>query len=144
MKIIFNNFQIYSLTNGKANVFVKCSDKEVINNVLVKKNFGEFVDEDYISKHNHLQRKNQRELQRAHSDSENFIDPMCIDHYIDENVMEVESPPRSMCTKRIKLSGPFSPLTSEPYGLSETVKYGTTSIDRYSVNSILLNNDPHV
>lgn len=116
----------------------------MINDILIEKKFGEFVEEDYISKHNHIQRLHQRETDAIFPNRENAIDPMYLDYYLDENIDEVESPPNTMCNKQIKLGGPFNPLINEAIGLTEAVKLGTTSIDRFSVNSILMENDPHV
>lgn len=137
--------QVYSFTNGKTKVFVKIVGSEGnLNDILVKKHFGEYVKEDFVSKANHIQRKSQREQNLEHSTNENFIDPIYLDYFFNKEIDIVEPPSASMCNKKIRLSGPYSPILSKVFALTEAIKHSTATIDRFSVNSILMDNDPQV
>lgn len=124
------------------NVFVRCSDSsDTINDVLIREHFGEFVEEDYISKYNHLMRKEQQD-NRINVD--NFIDPMIEDHFNEENGIEVEPPPIPKCRTKLKLKGPYSSLSIDMHGLTESTKIAKVVIDKHSINSVILENDPQV
>lgn len=138
-------FQVFSVTNGKANVFIRCPDEtESMNDILIQANYAEYIDEDYISNYNHLSRKSQFDFQAASGKIDNFVDPMTKDHLMEENVMHIDPPPAAMCKTKIKLKGPYSPLSIECYGLSKAARFTKTKIDRHSVNSVMLENDPQV
>lgn len=130
------------MTNGKVNAFVRCVNApDTINNALIHEHFGEFIEEDYISKYNHLMRK-------THQDNgtniDNLIDPMVENYFIEENGIEVEPPPIPKCRSKLKLKGPYSSLSINMYGLTEATKSAKVVIDKYSINSVLLENDPQV
>lgn len=138
-------FQVFSVTNGKANVFIRCPDEtESMNDILINANHAEYIDEDYISNYNHLSRKSQFDFQAASGKIDNFVDPMTKDHLMEENVIHIDPPPAAMCKTKIKLKGPYSPLSIECYGLSKAARFTKTKIDRHSVNSVMLENDPQV
>lgn len=135
---------MYSVTNGKANVFVRHLDtQQNFNDILIGEQFGEFVSEDYISNYNHLMRNSQRE-RSEYEHLDNNVDPMYQEYFIDENAMKVNPPPPSKCKQKLKLKGPYSSLSIEPHGLTDATKNGTVTIDRHSVNSVMLENDPQV
>lgn len=124
------------------NAFVRCVNaSETINDVLIRKHFGEFVEEDYISKYNHLMRKTQQD--NVVSD-DNFIDPMVKEYFNEENGIEVEEPPIPKCRSKLKLKGPYSSLSIDMYGLTEATRIAKVIIDKHSVNSVILENDPQV
>lgn len=130
------------MTNGKANVFVQCSDPNVkINDILIREQFGEFIEEDYLSNENHLIRKAQQE---SIHECDNYIDPMCKEYFLEENISEVDPPPLSRCQTKIKLRGPFSSLSIESCGLTEATRRGQITIDKHSINSVMLENNPQV
>lgn len=135
--------QIYSVTNGKANVFVCCPNtSNTINNKLICEHFGEFVEEDYISKYNHLIRKSRQD---DCTNDDNFIDPMVKDYFNDENgIDEVEPPPIPECKIKLKLKGPYSSLSVAMHGLTEATRIAKVAIDKHSINSVILENDPQV
>lgn len=131
------------MTNGKVNVFVRCVNaSETINDVLIREHFGEFVEEDYISNYNYLMRKTQHD--NGIDDDDNFIDPMVIDYFNEENGIEVEAPPVLKCRSKLKLKGPYSSLSIDMYGLTEATRIAKVVIDKHSVNSVILENDPQV
>lgn len=108
---------------------------------MIRENFGEFVEEDYISKYNHLLRKSQREnITKA----DNFIDPMVRDHFNDEIGIEVDPPPTLKCKQKLKLKGPYSSLSLNMHGLTEATRIAKVIVDKHSVNSVILENDPQV
>lgn len=115
-----------------------------MNDILVKQHFGEYVEEDFLSKTNHIHRKTQREQNLEHIENENFIDPMYLDYLFNKKIDIVTPPPPSMCNKKFILSGPYSPISSKVCAITEAVKHSTVNIDRFSVNSILMDNDPQV
>lgn len=69
---------------------------------------------------------------------------MYLDYLFNKKIDIVEPPPPSMCNKKYRLSGPYSPISSKVFALTEAIKNGTATIDRFSVNSILIDNDPQV
>lgn len=129
------------MTNGKVNVFARCVNaSETINNILIREHFGEYVEEDYISKYNHVMRKTQQD----NGITDNFIDPMVKDYFIENMVTEIEPPPIPDCRSKLKLKGPYSSLSIDVYGLTEATKSAKVVIDKHSINSVLLENDPQV
>lgn len=80
----------------------------------------------------------------SHMPTENFIDPMCEEYAKEEHIIDIQPPPIEMCKKRIKLKGPFSSLSVEPHGLTESTRNSKIYIDKHSVNSVMLENDPQV
>lgn len=144
-EFFFFSIQVYSVTNGKANVFIPWSDSsEAMNDILIREEYGEYIDEDYISNYNHLMRKSQLEFQMASQKFDNFVDPMCKEYLMEENTIEIDSPPAEMCKTKIKLKGPYSPLSIECHGLSMATRFSKVQIDKNSVNSVMLENDPQV
>ncbi|XP_055325146.1 probable ATP-dependent RNA helicase spindle-E isoform X2 [Sitodiplosis mosellana] len=136
--------EVYSVTNGKANVFVHVDSKENLNDMLIHEQFGEFVEEDYISNYNHLMRKSQMECQLTSQNFDNFLDPMCESYFLEESLSDIDPPTfeKMKNKKMIKLKGPYSSLSIEPIGLTEATRNAKVVIDRHSVNSVMLENDP--
>lgn len=110
----------------------------------MKNHFGEYVEEDFVSKTNHIHRNTHREQNLEHSKNENFIDPMYLDYLFNKEIDIVEPPTRSMCNKKFRLSGPYSPISSKVFAITDAIKHSTATIDRFSVNSVLMDNDPQV
>lgn len=54
-RILLSNFQIYSVVNGKVNVFISVNGINM-NNILIEKGFGEFCEENFLSKVSHFLR----------------------------------------------------------------------------------------
>lgn len=128
------------------NVFIRCpNSSDTINDVLIREHFGEFVEEDYISKYNHLLRRTQQDNNCINDDNnDNFIDPMVKDYFNEENGIEVEPPPVQKCRTKLKLKGPYSSLSIDMHGLTQATKIAKVVIDKHSVNSVILENDPQV
>lgn len=133
---------MYSVTNGKANVFVCCPNTpDRINDLLIREHFGEFVEEDYISNYNHLMRKSQQDDIK---NDDNLIDQWAIKYFNEQNGIDVEPPPIPKCKLKLKLSGPFSSLSIDMRGLTEATRIAKVVIDKHSINSVMLENDPQV
>lgn len=113
---------------------------------MIREHFGEFVEEDYISNYNHLIRKSQQDTHMISGKIDNYIDPMCKEYLMEEteNKITVEPPPYGKFKTKIRLKGPYSSLAIEPYGLTEATRNAKVVIDRHSVNSVMLENDPQV
>lgn len=137
---------MYSVTNGKSNVFVHLNTNENLNDILIREHFGEFIEEDYISNYNHLTRESQMECQLTSEKYDNYFDPMCESYFLEEWLSDIDPPPLEKIKNKtkIKLMGPFSSLSIEPIGLTEATRNAKVVIDRHSVNSIMLENDPQV
>lgn len=61
-----------------------------------------------------------------------------------EAALEVDAPSQEQCRQEIKLRGPFSPLETRVYVLTEAGSSKDASIDGHSVNSVLLDSNPQV
>lgn len=120
--------------------------KDNLNDILIREHFGEFVEEDYISNYNHVMRTTQLECQEANETFDNYLDPMCEIYLMEENMSDINAPPvyNMKSKKMLKLKGPYSSLSIEPLGLTEATRNATIVVDRHSVNSIMLENDPQV
>lgn len=133
------------MSNGKANVFIMCPDtQENINAILIRQQYAERIEEDYISNYNHLMRESQLESQMIQGNYDNFLDPMSKEYSTEEYYDEVEAPPFAKCKTKIKLKGPYSSLSIEPHGLTESTRNSSVIIDKHSVNSVILENNPQV
>lgn len=129
------------------NVFVRCPNApDQINDILIREHFGEFIEEDYISKYNHLMRKTQQDDNCLNDVdvNDNFIDPMVKDHFNEEDGIDVEPPPIPKCRLKLKLKGPYSSLSIDMHGLTEATRIAKVVIDKHSINSVILENDPQV
>lgn len=125
------------------NVFVKHPDtQENFNAILIQKQFGEFVEEDYISTYNHLMRSDYQLQQNSANEFNNIIDPMYNEYLTEEYAIEVEPPPIEQCQSKLILKGPYSSLSIETHGLTEATRIGNVMIDKNSVNSVMIENEP--
>lgn len=57
---------------------------------------------------------------------------------------EVEPPAHDMCSTKVVLKGPFSPLTASIYSTLKCNSHQKIRIDTLSVNSVMLDNCVHV
>lgn len=135
--------EIYSVTNDVVHVFIHSpvSDNN-LNEELKKLGFAEFAEESYASQTNHKERTKKQNNSGARS-HENPVESTYIKHLSHDSSTEVALPPRQECKKEIQLQGPFSPLEISVYPMTEACRVRTVTIDSLSVNSVLLDNDPH-
>lgn len=130
------------MTNGKVNVIIRRpNSSDTINDLMIREHFGEFAEEDYISKYNHSMRKSQ--LDNV-TNSDNFIDPMVGYHFNEQNCIEFDPPPTPNCREMLRLKGPYSPLSINMHGLTEATRNASVIVDKHSINSVILENDPQV
>lgn len=72
----------------------------------------------------------------------NDMDPELFEFLQKEAQPELEPPPIRLCRRTVELKGPHSPLETMVNAMIEEAKALPASIDRQSVNSVLLNNEP--
>lgn len=136
------------MANGKANVFVYCEgSSESLNDIFCQTPFAEHIDEDYLSKTNSRERWNNQNFrgfnQSVRVDSTLF--DLSTTQFLNETVGSDVVPPGPQLTdKTIKLNGPNSALEIKLLGISQATKNRMISIDRHSVNSVLLDDCPRV
>lgn len=148
-----------------------CDDrvKEIcINKILIDKSIAEHCEESYMSKvfihlffflkfidGNRFQFLNQiciltlqfehieREIARNEKHPKNYLTQGIIRHLQEEDVPVINPPTRSNGQMHtVELKGPFSPLEIGLFGLANNSS-GIAKIDPYSVNSVLLENEPN-
>lgn len=113
-----------------------------INELLIQQGYAEFSEEDYCSKESHYLRQDRQRLCDTIDLKENFFESSYIDFVSDNSSIEVEPPPSQMCSKEINLKGPLSPLEIKICSVTEIGKNRSVIIDRQSVNSVILENNP--
>lgn len=134
---------IYSVTNGVVSVFIHPIIAKVnLNDVLIKFGFAEFAEESYASQMNHNERIEKQNVQNSRS-RENNVESSYIKYLSHDSSTQVALPPRNIRTKEIRMQGPFSPLEIPVYSMAEACRMRSVKIDSLSVNSVVLDNDPH-
>lgn len=132
--------QIYSVLDGVAHVFVQKSDGKNINDSLVEEGFADFCEEDYRSKVDNAERR----YAETDSSRQNAFTSEITTFLEQDNMCEPDPPPPSKCTETLSLKGPLSPLVTPIFAMTSMGLGKTCKIDRLSVNSVLLNNNPQV
>lgn len=134
---------IYSVANGVVNVFIHSLVANVnLNDVLISFGFAEIAVESEASQTNHNERIEKQIVQTTRP-QENSVESSYIKYLTDLNSTQVALPPRHIRTKEIRLQGPFSPLEIPIYSMTEACRMRSVKIDALSVNSVILDNDPH-
>lgn len=134
---------IYSVANGVVNVYIHSLVANVnLNEVLIKFGFAELAEESYASQKNHNERIEKQNVQTTRP-QENSVESSYIKYLCHLNSTQVALPPRHIRTKEIRLQGPFSPLEIPIYSMTEACRMRSVKIDPLSVNSVVLDNDPH-
>lgn len=141
------------MVNEVAHVYLYVG-QENINKILIEKGFGNYCEENYLSKvkkyyylyvvnykqistifkANAAHRKARQILARTGITDETDFDAFCPL----EDAEDIEPPPKELCTETIRLSGPFSPIEINPYAVIISGSTKTVSIEPQSVNSVLL------
>lgn len=134
---------IYSVANGIVHVFIhSLVAKANLNDVLIKFGFAEFSQESYASQTNHNERIEKQNVHTSWS-RENNVESSYIKYLSHDSSTQLALPPRHICTKEIRLQGPFSPLEISVHSMTEACRMRTVKIDSHSVCSVILDNDPH-
>lgn len=134
--------EIYSLVDNVAAVLLHMRDG-LLNEKLVERQLARRADEDYMSRKDHDFRMRKQETKR-------YLQPSELQHINEEYLRfvqipeyeEIEPPPLQKCNLCIHIKGPFSPLETNLNSLIRIGLYKTVSIDRESVNAVLLDSDP--
>lgn len=82
--------------------------------------------------------RNSNAMQRT---SINYLDPGTLRYLREEDIPEIKPPSRPGMTE-MTLTGPFSPIEIQIYPLTNGGKSKTVEIDNYSVNAVMLENEP--
>lgn len=129
---------IYSVVNDTVSAIVTIQD-ENINDSVVDSQYGQYCEENFVSKMNHDER-----MRKEHTSPEYRYGPdIEFRNRIDRsNKPDFPAPGLELCRQKLTLVGPFSPLETEVHPLTRFAKQKTVQIDPNSVNSIVLNCEP--
>lgn len=142
----FFDFQIYSVENGIASVFIYVHDRTV-QAILIDEGIARIAEENFMSKVNHDLRVRTQSMKSNQFEDESHAvaDEMRVMMPFEE-LCEVEEPDMSKRHNTVTLKGPKSPLES---GIHSCL-YASHSqsrkvvIETQSVNSVLLETNPQV
>lgn len=127
--------KVYSVVEEIASVELWIEDV-CVNKELIDAGFAQEFEESYTKKHNHELRKGIQTSSGAP-----FGPEVEFASRFDTLTNYVQSPPENLCHERVSLIGPFSPLETRPLNILVHDNL-TESIDPFSVNSVLLYEDP--
>ncbi|XP_031628409.1 probable ATP-dependent RNA helicase spindle-E [Contarinia nasturtii] len=130
--------EIFSIVNGIVRVFLRANGVD-INKYLLDNNVAEHCEESYMSKFDHTE----RDIGRNDKKGRNYLTQGIVRYLQEEDVPTIKPPTRSdghMHT--IKIKGPYTPLDSVLYGLTDSAS-ASPNIDDQSVNHVLLENEPN-
>lgn len=136
--------QVFSCVNGIVRAIIRIDHTHAIENIneYLKENFyAEYCEESFASKQDHLERLS---VQRNPDPNDNTSMTLgVIQHLQNEELPVIAAPkPSQHQTHMEQITGPFSPLRIEVYGLSLNTM-ATIKIPRNSVNGVLLENEPN-
>lgn len=145
LKFKKNFFQIYSVENGVASVFIFVHDRTV-QEILIDEKYACTADENYMSKVDHELRERTQAMKSSHFEDEcEAIEAEMRIMMPFEEECEVMEPDISSRHLTVQLQGPRCPLESNIY---TCLHMGRTSkkvtIEQQSVNSVLLEANPQV
>ncbi|XP_055302653.1 probable ATP-dependent RNA helicase spindle-E [Sitodiplosis mosellana] len=131
--------EIYSVVNGTANVFIFANGTN-LNNILIDRyGYGEFSEENFLSKNNHWKRQHLQNLIAVEGQTEdtlNFAD--CDEYYPIANCSPIMPLEDRYYDRAVQLKGPKSPLESAVHSVLLHNGKRSVNIDAHSVNSVLL------
>lgn len=133
--------EIYSFWNGVASVTLHSTAGKTINQELIDRQFAQTCEESYPSKYDHTLRYKAQNF--SSKQTENAPPSQEILEYLKAFDREPIKPPEErFCTKTTILRGPVSPLETTIHATIRSAFTKTLSIERFSVNSVLLDTDP--
>lgn len=137
-KDILGSIEIYSFWNGVASVVLQSNKGKSINEKLSELQLAEACEESYPSKYDHALRYQTQNFP-DHQSNETYQE---IDEYLKEFEREpIKVPDEKLCTRNVVLRGPFSPLETTIHSTIRSLSTKTLAIERFSVNSVLLDTD---
>ena len=130
---------IYSVVNDVASVRLNVNGTKV-NAKLIQLGYGQFCDENYMSKINFDMRYQKQRIGRIdYGPDVEFAEK--IDN---SKTVQIKSPPMHLCYKKVYLKGPFTPLETSLHGFMHSTSSKQIVVDSTSVNSVVLDIDPQV
>lgn len=139
-------FQIYSVENGVASVFINVHDRTV-QDILIEEGFARTADENFMSKVDHDLRIRTQSTQSNHFEDEcDAVAEEMRKMMPFEEECDVKEPDMSKRHIAVTLKGPKSPLESNIYTCLHMAKSQSKKvmIEPNSVNSVLLEANPQV
>ncbi|KAI9579934.1 hypothetical protein GQX74_000722 [Glossina fuscipes] len=134
--------EVFSVVYGVANVIIKMQNG-TLNDLLVQKYFARKTEENYLSKTDHDLRLRRQALVDRFLTEDNRRENQEYVLSMQSNAEgDIEAPPRELCSKIIKLRGPYSPLETKIYSAIAAGTWKCVEIEKESVNSVLLDTDP--
>uniref|UniRef100_A0A1A9UTM0 Probable ATP-dependent RNA helicase spindle-E n=1 Tax=Glossina austeni TaxID=7395 RepID=A0A1A9UTM0_GLOAU len=134
--------EVFSVVYGVANVIIKMQNG-TLNDLLVQKYFARKTEENYLSKTDHDLRLRRQALVDRFLTQDNRRENREYVRSMQSNAEgDIEPPPRELCSKIIKLRGPYSPLETKIYSAIAAGTWKCVEIEKESVNSVLLDTDP--
>ncbi|KAH8417162.1 hypothetical protein KR222_005196 [Zaprionus bogoriensis] len=134
--------EIYSLVDNVVAVLLHMRDG-LLNEKLVERELARRADEDYMSRKDHDFRTRKQEMKRYLPPGEQqSINEEYLRFVQTPEDEDLEPPPLDKCNLCIRIRGPFSPLETNLNSLMRIGLYKMVTIDRESVNTVLLDSDP--
>uniref|UniRef100_A0A1I8QEN2 Probable ATP-dependent RNA helicase spindle-E n=1 Tax=Stomoxys calcitrans TaxID=35570 RepID=A0A1I8QEN2_STOCA len=134
--------EIFSVVDGISNVIIK-KDDSTINHILVEKGLARSADESFMSKTDHDFRiRKQSVANRFMDDDHSRQNEEYLRTIRPEIDMDSEPPPKELCTRSIRLRGPYSALEVNIFSAIRIGTWKSVQIDRESVNYVNLDSDP--
>lgn len=132
--------EIYSFWNGVASVKIQGKHGKTINEELIDLQLAEGCEESYPSKYDHVLRFKTQMFPDIFSEDDDPYQE--IEEYVKEfNRESIKPPPEELCSKIVTLRGPMSPLETTIHSSIRSLYSKILSIERLSVNSVLLDTD---
>ncbi|KAL9900670.1 putative ATP-dependent RNA helicase spindle-E isoform 1-T2 [Glossina fuscipes fuscipes] len=134
--------EVYSLIKGVANVIVKKEDSS-LNETLVEKGLARNSDENLMSKTDHdFRLRKQSVANRFLDDEHSRQNEDYLRSLHPELDVNIQPPPKQLCTRTLHLRGPFSPIETNIYSATSVGNCKAVQAERDSVNFMLIDPDP--
>ncbi|XP_017053534.1 probable ATP-dependent RNA helicase spindle-E [Drosophila ficusphila] len=135
--------EVYSLYNNVAAVLIHMRDG-LLNEKLVELKLARRAEEDFMSRQDHDFREQKQESARYSSSAERQrVNEEYLRSVQLPQDLDLPPPPMNLCNTMVMLKGPYSPLETSMYSVIRVGVWKTVNIDSGSVNSVLLDADPH-
>lgn len=137
--------EIYSVWNGVVSVILKDPEDQSINKKLINQQMAQRCEENYPSKQDHALRyrvqtfDNPGEQKRRKKEISNEI----LDYLKQYYEKPLPAPSARLLCRTVTLKGPYSPLETPIHATTRAGSISKPEIERFSVNNVLLDTDPH-
>lgn len=137
---------IYSVWNGVVSVILKDPDDFSINTKLINKQLAQRCEENYPSKQDHALRYRTQTFDNPGIDNKKRRNKDISNEMLDylKNYYEkpLPAPSARLLSRVVTLRGPYSPLESQIHATTRAGSISKPEIERFSVNTVLLDTDP--